>query len=339
MEAATIKDIARQAGLSVATVSRVMNGNYPVSESARSRVREAMAALNYRPNGVARSLRSNRTNLIALVAADMTNPFFMEAAKGLEEVLSRSGYSLVVASSGGSAEKERQLLETLAQRRVDGLCIASAAEDAAAVGEVIDGGIPTVLIDRGLDLPGASQVLWDDKEMTRRAAGALLDSGHRRVAMLNVMLAHMTGRSRLEGYVAAHEERGLPIDQALISGSGFLKEDATEFVKTVMTRSDPPTAFLCGNNVMAGGALAAFKELSLAVGEDVALVSVGQLSFDSYLPVPISAMRLDSVAMGRAAGEIMLSQIEGRGETRRVVLPAEFIPTDSLYTNNIKPAG
>ena len=125
MSEITIKDIATSAGVSISTVSRVINGNYPVSQEAREKVESVMRKLDYHPNVVARSLRINKTNLVALVVADLSNFFFMELAKGLEQELARQNYQMVIASSGGEVEKERELIQALTERRIDALVIAS----------------------------------------------------------------------------------------------------------------------------------------------------------------------------------------------------------------------
>ena len=144
----TIKDIAKAAGVSVATVSRVINDNYPVSKEARERVQQVMQELHYRPNAIAQSLRSNRSNMIGLIVADLSNQFFMKVAKGLEKSVAAKGYNLVVASSDGRPEKERKLIRAMNDKRLDALCIASVDSEADTINDVIRSGMPIVLVDR-----------------------------------------------------------------------------------------------------------------------------------------------------------------------------------------------
>lgn len=325
METVTIKDIARETGLSVATVSRVINDNYPVSKESRRRVTEAMEKLHYRPNAIARSLRSNRSNLIALVVADLSNRFFMEAAKGLEEELGKHGYNLVIASSDGKSVKESKLLETLVERRVDGLCIASVDQDGAAINSIIEGGTPVVLIDRGLENVRASQVLWNDTETARMLTNVLIENGHRDIAMVNVTLSHMTGQNRLRGFKGAMEEAGISVPKDFISSSGFSSDDAYGFVKRVLSKRRRPTGFVCANNVMTEGAIRAFREMKMEIGRDVSLVSFGYLECNKYLEPQITSAELNSRVMGRRAGMILLEQIQGASvESTQVVLRSEF---------------
>lgn len=331
MEAVTIKDIARETGLSVATVSRVINDNYPVSEASRKRVTDAMEKLHYRPNAIARSLRSNRSNLIALVVADLSNRFFMEAAKGLEEELGRHGYNLVIASSDGKPEKESKLLETLVERRVDGLCIASVNQDGDSINNIIAGGTPVVLIDRGIEHVRASQVRWNDDETARMLTNILIENGHRDIAMVNVTLSHMTGQNRLKGFESAMREAGIEIVKEFVSSSGFSSDDAYSFVKRVLSKKKKPTGFVCANNVMAEGTIRAMKELNLKIGCDVSIVSFGYLESNKYLEPQITCAELNSRMMGRKAGMILLDQIRSDGvESTQLILKSEFKPGKSV---------
>ena len=160
----TIKDIAKAAGVSVATVSRVINDNYPVSKEARERVQQVMQELHYRPNAIAQSLRSNRSNMIGLIVADLSNQFFMKVAKGLEKSVAAKGYNLVVASSDGRPEKERKLIRAMNDKRLDALCIASVDSEADTINDVIRSGMPIVLVDRVLNDVNTSQVCWNDEQ-------------------------------------------------------------------------------------------------------------------------------------------------------------------------------
>ena len=331
MGTVTIKDIARETGISVATVSRVVNGNYPVSEKTRKIVQEAMDRLHYRPNAIARSLRSSRSNLIALVVADLSNRFFMEAAKGLEEEASRHGYNLVIASSDGKSEKERNLIETLVERRVDGLCIAPVDQDATTINGVISGGTPVVLIDRGIENVHSSQVIWNDFETAKMLTNLLIENGHREIAIVNVTLSHMTGLNRLRGFKAAMTEAGLTVPREYSSPSSFSGEEAYAYVRRLMSRKRRPTGLLCANNVIAEGTLFALREMNLAIGQDVSVVSFGYQECNKYIQPQITSAELDSRAMGLRAGQILFDQIRGESiESARIVLKSVFKPGGSV---------
>ena len=331
MRDATIKDIATEAGISPSTVSRVINDNYPVSAEVRQRVLEAIKKLNYRPNAIARSLRASQSYLIALVVADLSNFFFMEAAKGLEEEVGRRGYSLVIASSNGDAEKERRLIQTLAERRVDGMCIASVDSDGSAINSIIQGGTRVVLMDRGVDKVQSSQVVWNDFDTAKTLTNLLIEKGHQQIGIVNVTLSHTAGQHRLSGFKSALSEAGIQVPKDFISNSNFSSDEAYLFVKKLMSRKHRPTALVCSNNIMAEGTVRALRELNLQIGEDVSLVSFGFLEYNKYITPTITTAELNSRIMGKRAGSILLEQIMGGAvETTQVVMKSSLKLGDSI---------
>ena len=302
----TIKDIAKAAGVSVATVSRVINDNYPVSKEARERVQQVMQELHYRPNAIAQSLRSNRSNMIGLIVADLSNQFFMKVAKGLEKSVAAKGYNLVVASSDGRPEKERKLIRAMNDKRLDALCIASVDSEADTINDVIRSGMPIVLVDRVLNDVNTSQVCWNDEQSAEQLTKLLLANNHRRIAVVNVTLSHSVGRNRLAGFKKAMQ---ISLPKSYISPSNFSAEDAYRYVLRVMKQKSRPTALLCCNNVMAEGALRAIGELGLKIYDDVSLVAFGSQDWNKYLMPKITSIEMDSCDMGERAGSIMVDMI------------------------------
>ena len=305
----TIKDIAKAAGVSVATVSRVINDNYPVSKEARERVQQVMQELHYRPNAIAQSLRSNRSNMIGLIVADLSNQFFMKVAKGLEKSVAAKGYNLVVASSDGRPEKERKLIRAMNDKRLDALCIASVDSEADTINDVIRSGMPIVLVDRVLNDVNTSQVCWNDEQSAEQLTKLLLANNHRRIAVVNVTLSHSVGRNRLAGFKKAMQEAQISLPKSYISPSNFSAEDAYRYVLRVMKQKSRPTALLCCNNVMAEGALRAIGELGLKIYDDVSLVAFGSQDWNKYLMPKITSIEMDSCDMGERAGSIMVDMI------------------------------
>lgn len=323
MKEATIKDIARRADVSISTVSRVLNGNYPVSTEARQRVEQAMGELCYRPNAVARSLRSSRTNLVALLVPAISNRFFMEVAQGLEDEILKIGCNLVVASTNNSPERESELLETLLARRVDAVVLAPTGTSCPKLQELAERQVPMVLVDRSISQAQASEVLWNDFDAAYALTRHLIDNGHRRIAMVNVTLENSNGVNRLAGYRQAMQDAGLPLFPAYVSPSNFDFEDARGFVCEVLALPEPPTALFCANNVMAEGALSALKEMGLAVPRDVSLVAFGNLACNRYLTPAITNAHQDGRSMGVKAGKIIRERLEqGSDEVYKVILNA-----------------
>lgn len=331
MKEVTIKDIASAAGVSISTVSRVVNGNYPVSKEVREKVEEVMRRLDYRPNAIARSLRSQKTNLVALVIADLSNPFFMEIAKGLEERMAEMGYHLVIASSGGKVKKERELLDTLIEKRIDGLVIASSDNSGDQINKCMQAGIPVVLVDRIIPDVSASQILWDDEEYAYRLTRHLIENGHREIAVVNVTLTNPNGMRRLEGYRKALREAGILENPRFISPSNFSSQEAYEFIRTVMEGENRPTAVFCANNIMLQGTLQALRDLGLSVYEDVSVVVFGNPECNRYISPLITAALQDTMAVGQAAGDILKRAIMKKESVReQIVMKSELLMGGSV---------
>ena len=330
----TIKSVARKAGVSITTVSRVINGNYPVSAASKKRVENAMKDLNYRPNIIARNLRSNKTNLIAFVVADISNPFFMDAVKGLEGEVEQEGYNLVIASSNGSIEKEHKLIDSLIEQRIGGLVIASSDASGEGVKTCLEMNIPVVLIDRMIEGMDLNQVGWDNYAGAKLLTEKLIEKGHRRIGIVNVSLAHQSGTLRRDGFLDTLEEHGIPRVDEYVSPANFSMEEAYKWAGKLLGREKRPTALFCANNVMLEGALMAAGDASLSIGEELSLVSFGSIDFDRFLSTSITCLHQDSSLMGQKAGEILLRQLKGREEEKHtIVIPSEFREGDSIYDN------
>lgn len=311
MKDATIKDIAAEAQVSISTVSRVVNGNYPVSKAAKTRVLTAMQKLDYHPNAVARSLRNNRTNLVALIIADLSNQFFMEIAKGLEAEVNTIGDNLMIAASGNDPARENQIIDTLIARKVDGLVIATAGDESRdAIRKVQSCGIPLVLVDRSLTKVNANQILWDDFQVSYALTQLLIAQGHTKIGIVNVTLRTTTGKRRLDGFLKALNDYQLSVDASFVSDSNFDADEAYQFVRQLFSKQCRPTALVCENNIMALGTLRALRDLRLEVGKDVSLVVFGNIITDLYLPFSITHACQDSVLMGRKAGQRLIANIQ-----------------------------
>lgn len=329
---ATIKDIAQKAGVSISTVSRVINGNYPVSSDVQKRVKRVMEELDFHPNAIARSLRSRKSKLIGFIIADLSNQFFMDIAKGLEKEINKIDDQLLIASSDNEPEKESKIINSLIERNIDGLVIASSGgESLSAIEKCRENDIPVVLIDRSFDEIGVSQVLWNDFDASIELVEKLIKAGHKRIACLNVMLSNPTGKHRLDGYVEALKKNGIDIDDSIISGSNFGPEEAYDFVMSKFSSVDRPTAIYCTNNQMAFGALRAFNQLGLSVGKDVSMVLFGNLLAHNYYPLSITHSNQDGENMGVVAGQLLIEAMNGDLITnKRIIVDAPIVDGDSI---------
>lgn len=332
--ATTIKDIAQKAGVSISTVSRVINGNYPVRESVQKKVKSVMEELDFHPNAIARSLRSRKSKLIGFIIADLSNQFFMDIAKGLEKEIETIDDQLLIASSDNEPAKESKIINALIERNIDGLVIASSGgESLLAIEKCKENGIPVVLIDRSFDEIDVSQVLWDDFEVSISLVEKLISAGHKKIACVNVMLSNPTGKLRLDGYLKALQNNDIEIDESIISGSNFGPDEAYDFVIKTFSSISRPTAIFCTNNQMAFGALRAFNELGIIVGKDVSMVLFGNLLAHNYYPLSITHSDQDGVNMGAVAGKLLIDAMnEELSSNKRIIVDAPIVDGKSIVS-------
>lgn len=315
MKNITIKEVAAHAGLSITTVSRALNNNYPVSAEAREKIEKAVAELEYRPNLVARSLKSNNTGIIGLVVADISNRFFMKVAKKMEDVVSSHGYQIIYASSDGSVEKEHQILSMFEERCVDALVIASSDGTASHLNRLAENGTPVIAIDRKVPGLQADIVVEDNRDSSYQLMEALINNGHTQIAVSNVLMNISSGKERLEGVRMAMEAHELELREEWVSSGSFTSEDARLWVKAIFEGAGPkPTAVFCANNVMTEGTLLALAELNLTIPEDVSVVSFGELPMHQLIQPQIESVVQDPSRIGQLAGELVVARLKGERE-------------------------
>ena len=332
----TIKDVAAYAGLSITTVSRYINNNYPVSVASKAKIEAAIQTLGYRPNLAARSLKSNSSGIIGLMVADISNRFFMKIAKGLEEVVSERDYQIIFASSDGDVEKERKILSMFEERRVDALLVASSDTIPDYLNKFIAYGMPVVAVDRWIEGLQADSVLEYNWNASYALVQYLIENGHRDIAIQNVNLKLTPGRERFEGAVQAMRDYCIPIQKQWISPAGFTREDAVAWIKEIFSRNGcKPTAIFCANNMMAEGVLIALKELHYLVPQDVSVVSFGGISMQALIEPQITSVLQNPYELGNAAGEILLKRLDGSDEGYvKQRYPVQFIEGNSVRKIN-----
>src|SRR5689334_3987169 len=267
-----IQDVAKQAGVSIATVSRVLNGSARVSADVKQRVQATMEALAYQPNPAARSLRSNRSRIIGLLISDIQNPFFTGLIRGAEDEALRHEYSLILCNSSESPQREQQYLDVLYAERVAGLIVVPTSEQ---LSEEIrkrfrERGIPVVAVDRRVKDRYIDAVLVDNVWGAREAVAHLIANGYRRIGAVTGPQSVTTGRERLEGYRLALQDAGIPLDPALERVGSFKIDSGQELTEQLLDLDPPVEALFVANNLMTMGALNAIHERKLRVPDDVA---------------------------------------------------------------------
>lgn len=323
----TIADVAKRAGVSKMTVSRVINNSGYISQDTRSRVEEAIAELGYIPNALARSLRFKQTQTIALIVTDITNPFFTTIARGVEDTASELGFSVIFCNTDESPEEEQEYIRVLMQKQIDGLLLVPARSRRDSVALLQDKTIPLVLLDRQLPGQSIDSVRCDSELGAYRLVRHLLDLGHRRIAMLSGPADVTTAADRVAGWQRALREAGLDAPAGLLEYGTYSVESGYAMARRALEASPRPTAFFTANNFIAVGAVRALVERGLRVPEDVSFVTFDDLPPTMVIdPFFTSAMQ-PAYEMGRQATLLLLDRLEGKGPDgpQETILPPEFV--------------
>ena len=310
-----MKDIARDLGLSVVTVSKVLRDHPDIGEETRKRVLQRVKELDYEPNILARSLVTGRSFLIGLIVPGLIHPFFAEVARALSKTIVGKGYSLIVSSSEEDPELEAREIRHLLARRLDALVIASSGTDTQLFRRMRSQSQPFVLIDRAFDDLEADFVGIDDVAAGRIATTHLIEIGRRNIAHISGR-ENSTGLRRKEGYLEALRAHKLPIRENYILSRDYVDTDSqrqgSEAMRQLLQRTPRPDAIFCHNDPIAIGAMNVILDAGLRIPEDIALVGCGNLNYNEWLRVPLTSIDQRSHLIGERAGKILLAMIEGR---------------------------
>lgn len=322
-----IGHVAALAGVSATTVSHALNGRRPVSEATRRRVLDAIEELGYRPNVVARGLRAGRSLTIGLVIPDITNPFYPVLARGLQDVLGPAGYDEIVTNTNGERDLERDALDKMISRQVDGLAFAVLDPHVDDLRPVVEAGIPVVRLGGRQPLPGVDLVHSDDEGSAAEATRYLVRGGYRRIAFVRGPAAEGRAAERVAGYRAALAGAGVAVEPDLVAYTQFSRAGGAEAVARLLELPEPPDAVLCANDVMAIGAVDAARERGLRVPDDLAVMGFDDIEAASLVTPPLTTMANPAREIGAACARLLLERISGTitGPATEVVIPARLI--------------
>ncbi len=326
----TIKDVARAAGVSAGTVSRVTSNNPTVQPHVRAQVQAAIKRLGYRPNAIAQSMRTAETKLIGCLVADLSNPLYSAILKSAEAGLAAAGYTLLIASTDDSIEREVQLIEAFSRRRVDGLvAVFSDESDPRLMQSIAEAGMPLLLMEREMELQ-ADSVATDHAGGMREATAHLIALGHRRIALITGTTNTRSGRERVAGYRAAHVDAGIPVDEALLRCESLSTAFAFSETQRLLAMTAPPTAIIAGGNLMLAGVLRALNLLGRAVPRDVSVLSSGETELAELAAPPVAVIRYDLAAFGRAVASTILHRLKNPQDApRQVIMPCKLVLRES----------
>jgi LacI family transcriptional regulator len=327
----TVNDVARRAGVAPITVSRVINNSGYFSEATRERVQAAIAELGYVPNRLARSLRTKRSQVLALVITDISNPFFTTVARGVEDAAGAAGYTVTYCNTDESESKENKYLDLLIQQQVDGILLVPARSTAESVNYLQQHGKQVVVLDRRV--PGAETdvVRCDSEDGAYRLTRLLLDLGHRRIAIWGGPEGVSTAEDRLAGYRRALIEASMEPDPELILTGSFTQSSGRKMARTVISTSPRPTALLAANNFIALGALKAVVDSGLKVPGDIALVAFDDLPQALIIHPFLTVATQPAYQMAQQGTQLLLARLKdiaaGKelGACQEIVLPVNLI--------------
>jgi len=325
-----MKDVAKKAGVSTATVSHVINKTRFVGAGTKKKVLEVMKELNYYPNFAARSLRIRKSNTIGLLVPDISNFFFTSIAKGVENTLKRHGYHLILSNSNENLENEIEQIKIYNTKLVDGLIMAPVSGDHAFLNELFRGHYPVVFIDRKPEGFQGDSILINNINGAYDAISVLIEKGHAKIGIITGLPGLTTTKERLIGYEKALINYGLKINKNFIKVGNSRFESGYKLTKELLEHTDI-TALFVTNNLMTIGAIKYLKEKQVAIPGDIAIIGFDDYKWSSIIEPPLSVVRQPDYDIGEKASTLLIKRIkkEEIGEYKEYRLPTKLIIRDS----------
>ena len=316
-----MKDVAERVGVSIQTVSAVINNKPGITEETRERVLEAIQQLGYRPYSVARSLRTGQTRTLALIVSDLSNPSFGTMASAAEDYAHRFGYSLTVHNTHDDVEREANYIQSVTQRWVDGVLYVSAEDELSSQAALEKAGIPSVAIDRIPEHYDGPSVTLNNTKAGYVAARHLIDLGHRQIAHISGPLRLRVARERVAGFVQALEDLGL--SPTAREEGNWTCDSGYAVMKRILIRRTHPTALFAANDRMAMGAIQAINEAGLRVPDDISVIGLDDIEVAAYQNPPLTTVRQSFVELATLAIQLLFALIEKEQpvETQLVIEP------------------
>ena len=326
----TVREVAQLAGVSIGTVSRVVNEIPNVSPAVRAKVREAIGILGWKPSTVAQNMRGQASRMIGFIFSDLENPLYASMIKGAEDVLTQAGYLLIVGSSNDRPEQECSLIELFGQRQADGLIFTITDESHA---EVLDSlaraRFPVVMLERDVNVATAGAVTANHYEGTLSATRHLLDLGHLRIALVSGGRHNRVGRDRLRGFTDAYRERGLTPSPSLLRIDERIAEDAFGLRQTqiLLSLPEPPTAILALGRHLLRGVLSACRARGVRIPQDLSLITTNDSELAELVQPAVTVIRYSAYELGREAALLLLQRLERRNDWHfsSIQVPTELV--------------
>jgi DNA-binding LacI/PurR family transcriptional regulator len=333
---ATLKQVAKKAGVSLGMAGRVL-GNYgSYSKTTKKKVEEAARALNYTPNVIARSLRTRLTRTIGVLISDITTFFWTTLVRGIQDKAGKAGYSVILCNSDDESENEQLYLSTLFERNVDGLIVSPTPHNHSYLKKLARGRVPLVLVDRGVKGLPVPSIKTDNQAGAYEAVKHLIELGHDRIAIITGVPDVETSKERFTGYQQALRDRGIPLRKTLIREGHFQKDRAFTATRELLRMKRPPSAIFVSNEPMVSGCILALKDSGLRIPEDISVVGFDDPVWASYMDPPLTAVSQPSYTMGILSFDYLLAQISGNMMDKKyledVILKPSLVIRESCGT-------
>lgn len=326
MSVSTIRDVAKRAGVAPITVSRVINRSGNVSSATLARVEKAIEELGYVPNHLARSLRLKRSQTLALVVTDITNPFWTTVVRGVEDAAQDAGFSVILCNTDESESKQEQYLDVMLQKQVDGILLVPATSNGRVVDWIQKQRTPIVILDRAIEDVPVDIVRCNSQGGAYQLVQHLFSLGHRRIGVLTGSRRVSTASDRVAGYVQAMEEAGIEVHEGWVRYGTFSQASGSEMTRQILGVDPRPTALLAGNNFIAIGALRALKDAGLEVPGDMSVVSFDDLTSDLVIDPFLTVADQPAYEMGQQATGLLLARLSGEAPEgpQEILLPIQI---------------
>ncbi len=332
-----IRELADFLGISITTVSRVLNGkgeSYRISSKTQERVLQAAKEHNYIPNKIARGLKTDKTETLGLVIPDIANPFFADIAKSIELEARLKGFSIILCDSREDLSVEKELINLLLGHKVEGIIIAPVGTNFDHLSRIYDSGLPLVIVDRyspGMNLP---YITSDNYQGALDAVNHLISMGHRKIACIQGIRDSQPSKERVRGYIDAHRKNNVPVDYSFIMGEDFSTENGYRQTRILFSEDDSPTAIFALSNLISLGVIQALSEMNLQIPGDVSLISYDEQPYSAYLGTPLTTIEQKKSELGQLAVSVITKYIENKGEKKKPV--SMKLKTNLIIRNSVK---
>jgi len=329
--AVTIKDIAEEADVSVTTVSRVLNDKPDVSPNTRKNVLEKINELGYKPNSIARGLALQKTNTLGLIIPDISNPFFPDIARGVEDMANQKGYSVIFCNTDNEQKKEKEAIDLMKEKQVDGILLSLSTTNEKELKNLRKLEYPIVQIDRKIPNINYPSITIDNVKSAYTATKYLIKNGHKKIAHITGDLETITGSQRLKGFKKAISEKNLNLNKSYIKNGDYSKKSGYQNMLALLKSNNPPTAVFIANDLMAVGAYQAVFKLNLSIPKDISIIGHDDIDVTKLVNPTLTTMSQPKYQLGNEAVQLLINEIESNKlSNEEIILNTNLINRNSI---------